>query len=367
MDKIQQIRNNYIDLDKNVFTKYINIYPSTTLGSNVYGKIIRWNIPTEHNNLSQLYIKATVTLTGNGTEPQTGLGTRIAKLITLKQKSNQTIIAEVNPQYSMNRLDELDGTRLYEQLSRSVESTTDLSVIGVNTGEVIIPIPAWFCHKGNELQTRYLGELELELISNDNKESMGLPVDVTSIDYELIIKYYENTFYESCDFPKDIYGYAMYQNTKSVPSGSTSANILINCPFPVFASHFLCYSEDQDLYDISRVVLKSSNVTLNDIDKRAMYNYDNDYDANISIGGTGSLPMYFNQKPDRKVMENNSYISFSQALYPCIATVYFRSALASDATLSVVSEYKKKFEISREGFITTPLMGTFDATGKHGI
>lgn len=369
MDKYQGITNRWIDQNKNVMTKIARLDPTRHFGSptTIYGRRFSYDVPREYNNLSQIYIKATFSVTGDP-DPQTAMGTRVLKLINLRGKSSGSIIATCVPDYSIARLDEITNTPLYSQISQAVEPDADVSGVGAKTGvNVIIPFPAWFNRSGWELPTRYLEDLELECVSNDSKEDMGLLVDLTAITYEAIFKYKDNVFYDENPFPAVMYGYNMYSETSvSVDSGATSAEILVNCPFPVFCSHVMAKSATQNFFDIERIEVFSANVEIMNVDKYTLFNYD-ESSNNIGIAGTGSVPLYWSQAITRDVMSNDSYVAFNGSMYPVKIKVYFRAAVGSAGTLSVVNEYKQVYDVSDTGVIRTPNMGSFEATGKQGL
>lgn len=369
MDKYQGITNNWIDQNKNVMTKIARLEPTRYYGSRttVYGRRFSFDVPRDYNNLSQIYIKATYDVAGDP-DPQTALGTRILSLINLRGKASGSIIATCTPDYSIARLDEIQNTPLYSQISQAVESDKDVSGAGDKTGvNVIIPFPAWFNKSGWELPTRYLEDLELECVTNSSKEAMGILVDITAITFEVIYKYKDNVFYDENPFPALMMGYNMYQeNSVDVSSGATTAEILVNCPYPVFCSHILAKTSTQNFFDVERIEVTAGGVEIMNVDKYTLFNYD-ESSNNVGISGTGPVPLYWNQDITRDVLENDSYVAFNGSMYPTKIKVYFREAVGSAGTLSVVSEYKQAYDVNETGVIHTPLMGKFESTGKHGF
>lgn len=353
MDKISQIRNTYIDTNRNVMTKYVRVKPTHVLGSTtaIYDNRFIVDVPNLYNGLSQIYIKNTVTKATGSVAIQL-LGMRIFKSIILRGKISGNIIARITPQYNIARYEELGNTPLYTTLERSTQGDFTSSL----TQTFYTPVPMWFCGKNKELQTRFLEDLQLECIVNDSAAAMGLSQEITAASYEVIFKYYDDVIIKPYSLPREIVGYDIYQEAPESITVSTAGDkktILLTCPFPTYITYIYAYGSTQTLATISNVKIESSNVEISDIDNDILYDYNDQ--QNINVNSNGNVSIYWTKYFGHQYEDvNTSYVNFVGAMYPtrAICTIETTGSL----TLEVVHEYSQHYKINENGTIGRSLM-----------
>lgn len=344
---------------KNSLKTVVKKQISYSLNSNsIYSRKFVVDIPKEYDFLSQAYVKATL---GNGTlseTPEPFLGARIFKKIYLRTK-NGTVLQELTPEYTLNRIDELQNTPLYRWTEVGCEPQTNFS-----DGNVELVIPLFFYFSESQLsffRTRPLEQCELEFEVNDTAGNMGMTTTLTSASFEFYFKYFDtddssramnqlDTVKNSSlnyKIPKYLYGSfnIFREDEKTVLAGSTTTRLLLRCPNPTFALHVSLVNSSGKFKQIKNLKIVTGGVDLVDMDYRVNYDLFNNKQ---SFGGVGTTTLWFSKNKSRT--EDSGLIVFSKAMHPSYLELEFDS-LDSDYILKTYCEHRTLFAVSEQGFI----------------
>ena len=205
-------------------------------------------------------------------------------------------------------------------------------------------------------RSRSLEQLEIEFITNDSKESMGMSVDLTSINVELFCLYHDvngtnrndgRLLTKKTGVPRQITGsYNIFEeDTEVIPSGSTSARLLVRCPHPLFSLNMALVAADSTRTQIKTMKLSFADRTFLDLDYRINFQI---YGENKSFIETGTLSYFFNKLKDRSV--DSGLITFTESMFPVYLDITFDS-LGADHSLYVWEEYRTAFKVEDTGII----------------
>lgn len=310
--------------------------------SGVYNQTFNIEIPREYNNLAQLYVKCTLSTNGVSTTVESYLGTKIFRSIRIKTK-NGTTLQKFTPMYLQSRIDQLWLSPIYSYLQVSM-----MPDIAFSAGSPTVFVPLFCFFSESELsflQTRHLEQLEVEFITNRNKGAMGLSNDLTSLDTELYCLYHDDK--EMPMIQRNlISSYNIFEeNTTVVPSGSTSAKILLRCPHPAFSLNFCLVDSTSNIAEIKTLKLSFADRTFLELDYRI--NYQN-YGTPRAYLEAGIFTYFFNKYKERSY--DSGLIQFNGALAPVYAEITFDS-LSANHTLYIFEEYRTIFNIDDKGII----------------
>jgi hypothetical protein len=261
------------------------------------------------------------------------------------------------------RIDEIYSSELYNCIVQGTEPD-----IAFDAGNPTCFIPLFYFMSESlhtSLPTRSLEPLELECLTNIDKGSMGLSVNLTSATFELYALYHdENTssaindkLYTTKDIPRTLYdSYNIFQeDSQVVTATSTSARLLLRCPFPLFALHASLVAADSTRTLIKTMKLTVGGVEILNMDYRI--NYQN-FGNHNSFLENGTTSYFFSRNKARD--SDSGLVVFSKSMYPCYLDVTF-DALAADSTLNIFEEIRTHFDISIEGDIS---LNTSDKEGS---
>ena len=313
-------------------TDYIN-YNRNQVYNNRYSILI----PKQYSSLSQLYIKLTVSNGLQASTVESYFATKVFKYIRLRTKNGLTL-QTFTPRYLQARIDQLYNPPIYQYLALSMEPDTDFDL-----GDPTCFVPL-FCFFSEDVSTmidvRNMEQLELELITNDSKESMGLEVDLASIQAELYCLYHDSNSSDKVPQSNLKGSYEIFEeDTITILSGSTSARLLLRCPHPLFSLNLALVDSDSNRTQIKTIKLSFGDRTFLDLDYRI--NYQN-YGSNKAFLENGTFSYFFNKLKERSV--DSGLITFDQNMAPVYLDITFDS-LGSDYTLYAFEEYRTYFEV----------------------
>ena len=295
----------------------------------IYNKKVAFDIPREYDNLSQLYLKVTLSTGSVACDVDSYFATKIFKEIQLRTKQG-TVLQTLNPQYLSARLDEIYSTGLYTNIALSIEPD-QLFVNGDPT--CFVPLFFFFSESiETALRTRSLEALEIVATTNNDYGSMGLSIDLTSINFELYYLYHdENTsskitdvIYTEKSIPREIVSsYNIFQEDPQViATGATSARLLLRCPFPTFALHISLVDANSNRFQVKTMSLTVGGTTIVNLDYRI--NYDM-FGANKAYLENGSFTYFFSR--NRRRCADSGLITFSRSMFPCYLDITFDALL----------------------------------------
>ncbi len=342
----------------NTLKTQVKVQPGQTFGSNtLFGKTFVFDIPKNYDGLAQLGIKATITVDETTSNVETYLSAHIFDQISLRTKSGN-VLQTIYPHYTDMRVDEVRNTPLQEHLNLSMEP--DFST--TTTSAVYVPLFFFFSEETGEfLKTRHLEELELYCNVVGDETFLGIGDDlevisVTAMSFELICTYFDNPRTSLNDnlimskkyTPGPLYGtYNVFnEDAVALPTGSTSARLLIRCPHPAFNISMSLV----DLFSI-RVQINTMKITLAggttlvDLDYKYVYSLFSPRDGFMPAG---TLTYYFSKEKDRTV--DSGLMTFNGTNYPCYVDITF-DALEDDYTLHTFLEYRTNFHVNELGQI----------------
>jgi hypothetical protein len=341
---------------KNTLKTLIKIPSVKIFTSSIYNKKFAFDIPREYDNLSQLYIKCTLSTGSVASTVETYLATRILSNISLQTKQG-TVLQKITPAYSHMRIDEIYGSSLYNCIAPSLDPEVSSPFL---TADPVVFVPLFLFMSESvytSLSTRSLEPLELECRINSSFAAMGLSADLTSATFELYALYHdENTssnitdklYTEKPNIERSLYGsYNIFQeDTITILSGQTSGRMLLRCPFPLFALHASLEAADASRNLIKTMKLTVGGVVILDLDYRI--NYQN-FGTAQSFLETGTTSYFFSKNKERDF--DSGLIVFSRSMYPCYLDVTF-DTLSSDCTLNIFEEIRTHFDVTEEGIIS---------------
>lgn len=343
---------------KNTLKTLVKISNSQRLSTNsLYSSRLLFDLPRgTYDNLAQLYIKCYLSTGNVASTVESYFATKVFKSISLRTKKGTTI-QKLTPQYTQMRLDEIYGTQLYNQMASGIEPSN--SKFGSGEETVIVPCFFFFSEDtGSFLNTRPLEALELELIVNSSKSVMGLSEDLTSMSFEIYALFHdtnESNKFDDLTFtkktvPRLLQGsYDVFNEDELVcPTGSTSARLLLRCPYPLFALHLCLINSVSSRRTIKTVKLTVGGNTLIEFDYRMNYVFFGQQRAFVD---NGTISLFFSKLKSRS--RDSGLITFSKEMFPCYLEITY-DTLDTDYTLYAFEEYRSNFLISPEGNISIP-------------
>ena len=331
----------------------IDPFLTTTGSETLYGKRILFDIPRQYDNLSQLYLKCTVSTGASASTVESYFSTKIFKYIRIKTKKG-TVLQTITPEYTQERLDELYFSPLYSQIAASVEPNVTFAL---GDPVVFVPLFLFFSDNiSNFLKTRSLENLELECIVNDDAGSMGMSASITSGSYQLYCLFHDEnsssaindlSFTKKQRLPDYLVGsYEIFQEDKILClSGSTEQKLLLRCPHPSYVLHISLIASDSTRSQVETVQIDIQGKRFYDMDYRANYQM---YGKQVAFLENGTTSIFFSKNKDRSV--DSGLITFSEQMYPSYLTVTF-SGLSQDHTLHVFEEHRTNFKVKDNGDI----------------
>jgi hypothetical protein len=322
-------------------------------GATLYGSKFIFDISRSYDNLSQLYIKCTLSTGSVDSTTETYFASKIMRRINLRTKQGTTLQL-ITPRYTQARLDELQTTQLFTHLNASIEP----DVAWTNpTVTCFIPLFYFFSEDTSTfLRTRNLEALEIECVVNDSKESMGMSVDLTTASFELYSLYHDvntsNKFSDQpwttkTDIPRALKGsFNIFEEDQvTCGTGSTSKRLLLRCPHPLYVLHVALVDSSTNRAQIKNVRLIVGGNELINLDYRINYQV---YGNQHSFIESGTISIFFSQEKARSV--DSGLIVFSKEMYPTYLEIEY-DTLASDYTLYAFEEFRTNYRVDGDGVI----------------
>jgi len=326
-------------------------------GDGIYKTSHVFDVPKQYDNLRMVFIKfyaSTVALADPA--EQSLLASRICKYIVLRTKGSRKIIQRLTSEQMFMRINELKNTPLYSQMSPGL----DADKLWTTAGEVSMMVPLfWFFSEDvyNSLQTRYLEQLEIECIINDDAPTMGMSADFATLRLELIFKYFDTDlanknnqfqYTEKPEIRKSLgASYDCFEeDTVTINSGDTSAKLLLRCPYPSFAIYIAMVDEDAYRRQVKAIQFEIDGNLLPLIDYRANYELGS---HNPSFTNAGTFTYDFSKLKSRT--RDSGLMLFTDEMAPTYLHVYFDDP-AREFELKVFSEYRTVITADDKGFLT---------------
>jgi hypothetical protein len=328
---------------KNSLKTIVSVKPSNFFGSGtVYSQRVKFDIPRQYNNLSDIFIKSTLTAVGDA-DPEQRLGCRVFKNIELRTCTG-TILASQQAVYSSARVDEYYNTSIGSRLDDMVEPDFTFADTTVT---LFTPLLMFFSENQlATLQTRQLEPLEVICYVNDTKESMGLDVDLTAATFDMFIQYNDTPATLDLPLPKYLpYTFdTFYEKITTIASGATTARLLLMCPFAVYMMHVsLINPADQTYNRINSFRIDSGQNTIVNIDERINFSRNIKEKSKV-ISSTVSY--WFSKDRDRGVM--SGLINFNGSMAPTYLSIEC-DQLDADHELHVICEYQSVISCTEGG------------------
>ena len=352
---------------KNTLKTILKLMPNQYLNTNaVYNKKFLVDIPKTCNNLSGLFVKFTLALTATPVV-ETGIAAQLCKRIILRTVSG-TVLQQITPRYTSARLEELYNSSLYTHISPGIT----LSSSAATSYTLFLPLFLFFSESTNTfLATRQLEPLQLVFETNDTDLSMGITTGVLSqLDIVVYASYFDEHPTSRSDtqlnavksgIPKQLYGsYNIFEEDQlALLSGSTTAKLLLRCPYPVFAIHVSIYDSTTKIRTVTNLKITTRGAELINLDYRINYDLFSDIQ---SLGNNGPFSLFFSKLKSRT--EDSGLITFSGPMFPSYLELEF-SALSADCTLSVICEYRTNYEVSDQGRIKLVMDSNMDQQNSY--
>ncbi len=336
---------------KGAIRTIIKLPVSNFLNSNtVLGKKMSWDIPREYNNLQNMFIKSTLTSSG-APDPKSYFGARIFSEIVLRTK-NGTVLFTIQPYYTYARIDKLKSSQIYNHLENA---TMPLETWNNSVCEIFTPLFGWFNNK--PIETMYLEPLELVATVTSSVDTMGLTAGstVSAGSFELHLHYNDRMYDPKKSLNKSMLISDSYQEQETVTCavGSTSKSFILQCPHPVFCTHFVMSNSTQDLLSINRIVVESRGVTLFDMDRRVSYSLQEGLEETADVE-SGPFTIWWSRERSR--ITNSGLMYFGQSMYPVKVTCYFSAVPSVTYDIITIHEYFNELSI-KDNIIKRSLPG----------
>ena len=353
MNQVKLISNPLIDKDTNTLRKTVVRYPKNfykTAGTLPYSKVVNFEIPGEYNNLAQLFVKVTAITTGDNTNHSLYAGVWHFKRMYLQNKMGERIMTNT-ANYLSVRTDELAQSPINSLLSNAMEPSPTFN----NTTSVFyVPFFAWFSDDVDEaIPTFYTEQLELVCEVSDSKEMMGMPVDITDADYELICVYHDDLVRKPSPLPMKIVSYDIFEEYPIRNNGTDAfTKGTLSCNYPVFVNHSMVKDLSQQFSTITNIEYELPNEKLADLDPRIAFSLASNgetlpTEVNMETNSTNSY--YFSRYRGNvaRSKKNTDFVTFTEEMAPCTIKI----SHAADATkyLYNICEYRNIIEIDSEG------------------
>lgn len=334
------------------------------LDSNVYGQHVLFQVPKDYQNLSQVFIKMTLS-TGGTALPKSQLASRIFKNVIIRSADSGCLLQDIRPLYTLVRYDELSQTNYQNYLQNAMDPN---QVFDANTVTLYLPLFAFFSeHQALYLKTRNMEALEIECITNDSAALMGLSSELTETAFEALFVYYDvpdfNSFksktgnelyYEP--IPQSIDGTfdCFYEEPVAVSTGATSATMTLRVPDPVYSLHFAVIDPDTQFFvPIDSFVISMAGQNVVEMDTRVNFTLATKDEVGFVDGSVVSY--WFSEERSRYT--NTGLLALTDSFFPTKLTVNFE-ATTSDCEFHVFAEVRTKIDISKEGKLTRIPLGS---------
>lgn len=353
MNHVRLISNPLVDRKTNTLRKTVVRYPKNfykTAGTLPYGKVVNFEIPTEYNNLTQLFVKVTAVTAGDNTNHSLYAGCWHFRRMYLQNKMGIRIMTNT-ANYLSVRTDELAQSPINSLLSNAMEPSPTFNA---TTSTFYVPFFAWFSDDVEKaIPTFYTEQLELVCEVAGSKEEMGMPVDITDATYELICVYQDDIERKSSPLPMTIVSYEIFEEYPIRNNGTDAfTKGTLSCNYPVFVNHSIVKDLSQQFSTVTQIELDLPNEKLVDLDPRIAFSLASNgatlpSDVNIETNSTNSY--YFSRYRGNvaRSEKNTDFVTFTGEMAPCTIKI----SHAADATkyLYNVMEYRNIIEIDAEG------------------
>jgi hypothetical protein len=284
----------FVNHQKNVVEVQPIIFPST---SGIFNRRYVFEVPKNYGYLSSVFIKTTLTCTGDNTDVQDRLGSRIYKDIQLQTRRGPNCLMQVCPDYINGRLDSLNNQILFDSIGQSMEPDVTFDNTSVTT---FTPVPFFISESGSlALPTDYVEQLQVLAITADSADDMGLPSDtLTVLTCTMIMVSWtlEQYNYRPQVLPvHNVY----YEPALALDTSSTSDFMYLTCSRQVFNMCMVIRNANQEYHRINSFRLESNGQTLiPTMDRRINYEFKDSSGATEN-NTTGTYSFWFTKTKDR--------------------------------------------------------------------
>lgn len=335
---LKEVKSPLINVQKNLFK-----VSSINFKDGIYNIRKVFEIPKDIGHLSQIFIKSQVTCTGDNTDVQDRLGSRIYKHIFLETIRGPNKIIEIRPDYTNARVDGITNQVLFDTVSQSLEpDTTSFNNTTITT---YTPLFLPFENHSLSLLTNFVERLQITAITNDSYNLMGLPSDtVTNITSELLIVSYtlENYVYKSFRVP---YYNVFYEPSVELSTSSTSASLTLDCNKQVFNICMVIRNTNQEYFAINNFKLTSGGQDLIPVYDRRI-NYELKDGGSTDNNSTGTFCYWTTCTKDRTLVFGSGLNL--RDLEPLVLTVEY-DTIGAGYSLYVFYEYNTILNVSSTG------------------
>jgi len=345
---------NTLKTSKRVFTR------DAHSPTNYYGQKYVFEIPQNHNNLSQAFIKCTVnSAAAINSDLQQGIF--MFKSISLKTRRGLTLMTQSDI-YASARVDEYDGTQIGSyiepliQLSPALDGATNLSAV------VWVPLFMFFSeHSEAFLQTRQLEPLQFECLMNSTKEAMHMDADPDSISVEMYLFFQDDKVQQDMSLPKqlkctyDVYDEIVYR----IPdTGVTKHRMLIQCPFPSYLMRISMIASDLDILTYNNITgLKLTTQGTDIVDMDTKLNFCLGLPENALVGNS-AINYWFGTNRNRCEM-HDGLVSFTGTMAPTWLELTF-DATTENYDIYVQFEHVTVVRCSSDGELDMDMQAVFE-------
>ena len=344
------------------------------LSSGIYGVTHEAKLGKNFDNLAQIQLKITVTLsavTGLPITIEPEFAARIFKEIYLETITGKEL-QKIIPEYSMKRLDELNGTELYSKIQEGIAPDSSFGVVSVAayTQTFYFPLFLFFSEDTiNFLNTRKLEELRIRLVSNDSAAAMGLTLGtftITSMETILLVDYHDTNetslkdeliYTPKAGIKPIVNSFNIFEeDVIRLATGQTSARLLLRCPNPLYVTHFALVSTTGSRLKINSVNTMVLSQNLGTIDDKSNYKL---YARGKGYVEAGAYSSWKSVLQDRVQMSGLITYSGSDNMSPTNVILNF-DAIPASGTYNIItfSEYLTFFNVDDKGIITEEQAGS---------
>ncbi len=339
--------------------------------SGIYSKELIFPVEKDIDKLAQTFIELTPSMTPSAVDIIADfLAFKIPSDIFL-ETSQKVCLMHIKPEYHIYKFEQTSHTGVFNQIQRCSQPPDNfLRVIGpapTTSGTCTISIPIFFFFSvlgGIPLDVRNIENLQIRIIIN-TREAMGIQTaggvlqTLTGLDVRIINESYNSNLSQKNHFQygpsklpiyqslKNTYN-VFYEDTVDLATGSSSATILLRCPYPcVNLLGTINYQNNRIQINKYSIKVRNSYIVGGDsidtaIDTNTGFDLANLNDT--AFNQIEYLEHFFNKK--NNIFSDTGMVSFSDqdAFYPTYLTVYYDTLIAP-SKLHIFEEYITSFSV----------------------
>lgn len=375
MDSFNQVKNPLLKTEGNSLKqKKKSLIKDVPIG--IYSQELTFPITKDVDLLSQLFFQFDITMAPSALNFNADfLAFKLLSNIYFETSQRHNLM-HLKPHYQIYKYEQTSSTGLYDQISKcsNMPSTFNMVIAPavVTSGSCRLKIPLFLFFSiaeekslnENFLSVRNMEDLQLR-VRTATQSNIGMIdsaltlLSITGLRIALITESYNKEFSQRDQFDyglssipvapsiKNSYN-VFYEDTVSLLAGSTSATILLRCPYPCMnLLGTIMFQNTRTAINSYSIKVKNTYIVGGEgdyaIDADTSFDLSN---PQVAFNDVEYLEHFFNRK--NEVRSNTGLITFSSedSFYPCYLTVNY-NALTADSNLYVFEEFITSYDVNQ--------------------